>query len=53
METHCSLGKLHVEREHDCGVGMEELRGGRGFLLLRLSLLNGLNLFSFILFMCM
>lgn len=25
METHCSLGKLHVEREHGCGVGMEEL----------------------------
>lgn len=51
METHCSIGKLHIEREHFCGVGMEELRGDTGDLFLRLNFLNGLNLFCFILFL--
>lgn len=47
METHCSIGKLHVEREHFCGVGMEELRGDTGVFVSKVKLSEW---FEFVLF---
>lgn len=47
METHCSVGKLHVEGEHFCGVGMEELRGDTGVFVSKVKLSEW---FEFVLF---